>query len=233
MGIGPSDLTRGTVANVSTVPIVTDNLYSQGTISTAAVGISFKPITVESTPNGELSFGGPDATKYTGTLNYVPITASSPAKYYWGINQSIAYGSTIIMSERAGIVDTDTTFIYLPTDAYNAYKNAVGATLDNSTGLLCIPSSKYSSLTDLKYIIGTVTYSLTPNGQIWPRSLNSYIGGSDSYVYLVVNDIGTTSGSGLDFINGYTFLERFYAVYDTTNHRFGTATTKYTTATTN
>lgn len=41
------------------------------------------------------------------------------------------------------------------------------------------------------------------------------------------------SGSGLDFINGYTFLERFYAVYDTTNKRVGFATTSNTKATTN
>jgi hypothetical protein len=62
---------------------------------------------------------------------------------------------------------------------------------------------------------------------------NSYIGGSSSYVYLVVNDLGSNSGEGLDFIDGYTFLERFYTVYDTTNKRFGIATTSYTTATTN
>ncbi|OAX40084.1 hypothetical protein K503DRAFT_688276, partial [Rhizopogon vinicolor AM-OR11-026] len=78
-----------------------------------------------------------------------------------------------------------------------------------------------------------VSYALTPNGQIWPRSLNTYIGGTSEYVYLVVNDLGTPSGEGLDFINGQTFLERFYAVFDTTNARVGFATTSYTDATTN
>jgi len=59
------------------------------------------------------------------------------------------------------------------------------------------------------------------------------IGGSSSNIYLIVNNIGTPSGSGLDFINGYTFLERFYSVFDTTNNRVGFATTQFTTATTN
>jgi hypothetical protein len=77
------------------------------------------------------------------------------------------------------------------------------------------------------------TYALTPNGQIWPRSLNTYIGGSSSYIYLIVNDLGTPSGEGLDFINGQMFLERFYYVFDTTNSRVGFATTPYTNATTN
>lgn len=37
----------------------------------------------------------------------------------------------------------------------------------------------------------------------------------------------------MDFINGYTFLERFYSVYDTTNKRVGLATTANTKAMTN
>jgi hypothetical protein len=49
---------------------------------------------------------------------------------------------------------------------------------------------------------------LTPNGQIWPRSLNTYIGGTSTSIYSIINSIGTPSGEGLDFINGQTFLER-------------------------
>ena len=77
------------------------------------------------------------------------------------------------------------------------------------------------------------TYEFTANAQIWPRALNSVIGGKDDAIYLIVADIGTPSGQGLDFINGYAFLERFYTVYDTTNSRFGIATTPFTKATTN
>lgn len=47
---------------------------------------------------------------------------------------------------------------------------------------------------------------MTPNGQAWPRALNTLIGGNNEDVYLVVNDLGTPSGEGLDFINGQTFL---------------------------
>ncbi|KAN0127276.1 aspartic peptidase [Lactarius tabidus] len=52
---------------------------------------------------------------------------------------------------------------------------------------------------------------LTVNAQIWPLSLNSLVGGTLGDIYLVVNDIGS-SGSGLDFINGYTSLERLYSL---------------------
>ena len=65
------------------------------------------------------------------------------------------------------------------------------------------------------------------------NQLNSAIGGSSSFVYLVINNLGTPSGSGLDFIDGMTFLERFYHVYDIAGNRAGFATTPFTFATTN
>lgn len=235
IGIGPLDLTEGTLTNepTTTIPTVTDNLYSEGIISEIVVGISFEPTTSQTDTNGELTFGGTDATKYTGAITYTPLTTTYPASYYWGINESITYGSTTILAETAGIVDTGTTLILLASNAYTKYQSATGATLDRTTGLLRITSTQYSALQNLNFNVGSTTYALTPNGQIWPRSLNTYIGGSTSYIYLVVNNLGSPSGQGLDFINGYTFLERFYSVFDTTNSRVGFATTAYTTATTN
>ena len=48
-----------------------DNLKSLGLISTASVAVSFEPTTSEEVTNGELTFGGVDTTKYTGSINYV------------------------------------------------------------------------------------------------------------------------------------------------------------------
>ena len=78
-----------------------------------------------------------------------------------------------------------------------------------------------------------VTFTLTPNAQIVPRNLNTVINGTADNIYLIVSDIGRKSGSGLDFLLGQTFLERFYSVYDTANSRIGLATTCFTNATTN
>ncbi|KDR80341.1 hypothetical protein GALMADRAFT_1191935 [Galerina marginata CBS 339.88] len=234
LGIGPVDLTQGTLSpSGSTIPTVTDNLFSQGTISSNSIGISFQPTQNGNEVNGELSWGGVDNSKFTGSITLIPITGTSPASAYWGIDQSITYGSTTILSNTAGIVDTGTTLILIATNAFNKYKSSTGATLDSTTGLLTIPSAKFSSLQSLFFHAGGSTFELTANAQIWPRSLNADIGGSSGKIYLVTGDLGSNSGEGLDFINGYSFLERFYSVFDTENQQVGLATTPFTKATTN
>ena len=61
----------------------------------------------------------------------MPITSTSPASEYWGINQDVTYGdNTQLLSGSAGIVDTGTTLLLLATDAFQAYQRATGATED-------------------------------------------------------------------------------------------------------
>ncbi|KAF7980596.1 hypothetical protein HWV62_37360 [Athelia sp. TMB] len=234
LGIGPVDLTSGTVSGQSSVPTVTDNLFSQGIIAADSIGISYQPSTSIGTTNGELDFGGVDTAKVTGDVSYVPITASAPASSYWGIDQSITYGSgTAVLDSTSGIVDTGTTLLLLATSAFQAYTKATGAALDSATGLLVITQDQFENLQPLYFNIGEVSYELNPNAQIWPRELNSTLGGEESKIYLVVADLGSDVGQGLDFINGFVFLQRFYSVFDTGNKQVGLATTPFTDAETN
>ncbi|EIW77123.1 acid protease [Coniophora puteana RWD-64-598 SS2] len=216
LGIGPFALTQGTLNKLDIVVTVTENLQSQGTISTDAVGIYFAPAASDDS-SGELSFGGPDSSKTTSDVAYVPLTLTSPASHYWGIDRFVSYGSQTILGSTTGIVDTGTTLY-------------TGAQTDSATGLLKITNDQYNKLQDLNFNIGGTNYPLTANAQIFPRSLNSQIGGDADSIYLIVADLGTESGQGLDFINGYSFLER-YSVYDTTNKQFGIAKTTNTDAT--
>ena len=104
-------------------------------------------------------------------------------------------------------------------------------------------------------VAGNVTFEFTANAQIWPRSQNSVLGGEEGKIYLIVADMGSQSGQGLDFISayrpsvsivrqsltmallsiadGFGWLQRFYSVYDTGNAQVGIATTPFTDATTN
>ncbi|CAL1710305.1 unnamed protein product [Somion occarium] len=233
LGIGPEVLTYSTLFpnQTSFIPTVTDNAFAQGLINEHSVGIFFAPTaSIDGVTNGEVSFGGADDTKFTGDLNYMPITTTYPSSRYVGLNQTITYGASKlpILSNNAGITDTGTTLLLIATDAFQAYQAATGSEPDPDIALLRLTPAQFANLESLFFTIGTETYELTPNAQIWPRALNSAIGGSDDFVYLMINDIGTPSGYGFDFIDGMTFLERFYTVYDAAQNRFGIANTEFT-----
>ncbi|KAL0951625.1 hypothetical protein HGRIS_008306 [Hohenbuehelia grisea] len=240
LGVGPTILTQESLSPLSStqIPTVVDSLTSQGIIPSSILGVSFAPSTSPNQVNGQLTFGGTDSSKYTGSINYIPITSRSPSSAYWGINQSIVYGnstanSTNILSSTAGIVDTGTTLILLATDAFKRYATATGGVPDSATGLLRLTPAQYTNLSSLFFNINGINYELTPNAQIWPRSLNVNIGGSKNFVYSIVADLGSNSGTGFDFINGFSFLERYYSVYDTKNKRVGLASTANTRSTSN
>ena len=63
--------------------------------------------------------------------------------------------------------------------------------------------------------------------------LNTAIGGQASAIYLIISDVGTNSGEGLDFVHGVVFLERFYLAYDSGNAEVGLANTPFTFASSN
>ena len=144
-------------------------------------------------------------------------------------------------------IHTGTALLLLPTDSFNLYAEVIGAQIDQTTGLLSISPSKYASLESLFFHIVNATFEFTRNAQTWPRALNTAIGGSESQIYLVVGDvsvhysilaellinawtmqIGSQRGSGLNFICGMVFLERFYSVFDTSEKRIGFAVTAHT-----
>ena len=194
------------------VPTAIDDLSSQNKISSEIIGISFNPTTSLSSSNGELTFGGVDQSKYTGSITYTPITKTSPSKHYWGIDQSVTYGSSNsgIISMTAGIVDTGTTLVLFASDAYNRYKSIAGATVDNRTGLLKISSSQYSKLQSLYFNIGGTRFEFTSNAQIWPRQLNGHIGGSQVLTQRRVDESNQVSYSRFSrvtshFIHVYLF----------------------------
>jgi hypothetical protein len=114
--VGPTGLTVGTLTpdRSEAVPTVVDNLFSQGTIGEAVLGVSFNPLS-SGEPDGVLSYGGTDDSKYTGEITYVPITTTSPASHYWGIDITATYGDATIMPLTAGIVDTGTALILVAT----------------------------------------------------------------------------------------------------------------------
>ncbi|KAG2355864.1 aspartic peptidase domain-containing protein [Suillus spraguei] len=232
LGLGPEDLTLNTLTDRPgvTYPTFTNCLVSAGAIDHNIVGIFFRPTPNLDTNVGELSFGGVDYTKFIGSIVYTPVTEITPSANYWGIDQSITYGDTEILDNAAGFIDSGTTFIKIAPYAYHRYQAATGATFDQPTGLLRITLDRYNVLQVLQFRMSHKTLSLVANAQIWPRSINNKLtGGETDGIYLIIANLGTAARPGLDFVVGYTFMQRFYIVL---NDHFGVgfAETPFTTA---
>ncbi|KAF8317928.1 acid protease [Clavulina sp. PMI_390] len=220
VGFGPVILTEGTVSGTTEVPTLMDNLKSNGAISTEVLGVYFTPVTgsnVEES-NGELTIGGVDTAKYTGTLTYFSKSTTSPYSYYWGIDTtSMSYGSTSLSSAASAIVDTGTTLIYIPTSAYNKFLTASGGTTDSTQG---IPRFSTAPTGNFTITIGGVAYVMTPSMYLIPTAQLSVWGLSTKYSWSWIANGGSTAAD-VNFIIGMKFLEHFYSVYDTTNSRIG------------
>ena len=97
---------------------------------------------------------------------------------FWGIDQTIHYGSETLLTS-SGIVDTGislfsfvmstlkdwekiqtgATLLLIATDAFNKYRNAVGAVFDDNTGLLRINSTQFDRLESLFFQISGVSHT--------------------------------------------------------------------------
>jgi hypothetical protein len=127
LGLGPDDLTNGTVSGLGLIPTFTQNLKSQGVISKNVLGVYFHPelgnvghlsfslfqshqLTYEKDTadvNGLLTFGGVDTDKCPGTITYTPRTQVLPFAMWWGVDvQATSYGSTVLSGEYSTLVDT-------------------------------------------------------------------------------------------------------------------------------
>lgn len=191
LGLGPAELTENTVTGTDEVRTVSDNLLSQGKISTEVLGVSFAPTTTAPNTNGVLTFGGVDTSKYTGEITYVPVTTEEPASHYWGIDQSLTYGDqkAAVLNKTSGIVDTGSTLLLISQDAFERYCNLTNATEDSYTGLLKISDADYEKLESLYFGIGNTTFELTKNAQRLPQAFNELIGGNQNEIYLTIGSV--------------------------------------------
>ncbi|KAJ7258382.1 aspartic peptidase domain-containing protein [Mycena haematopus] len=223
IGFGPVDLTEDTVSGSTTVPTVINNLATQGTISTQVLGVSFAPESGSDTDdtNGELTLGGTDSTKFSGSITFVTRTTASPFNEFWGVVvSSITFNGASVGASASAIVDTGTTLIFIPTAAYNAFLKASGGKTDSSTGLASwttLPTANFA------FVIGGVSFSLTPSQFTIPQAQLADFGLPTGKFFGWIADGGSVAAD-INFIIGQKFLENFYSVFDTTNNRVGFAT---------
>jgi len=218
--VGPVGLTRNTVSNMALVPTVLDNLYKSKNIWYEALGVYFKPLTGNATKqtNGEITLGGADPSKHTGHITYVPITKVATYSTYWGIDVSdVSYGTKSLLKSAAAIVDTGTTLMYIPQNAYYSFLKSTKGSNDPSG----LPVWGKAPTENFVFTIGRTKFTLTPKQYLVPRDQYAYFNLDTTRYFGWISTLGPVATGDVDFILGQKFLEHFYSIFDTTNHRVG------------
>ncbi|KAG6328912.1 hypothetical protein ID866_10178 [Astraeus odoratus] len=227
LGLGPTVLNTHISEDGNPIPpisTVVDNLYIQGTIGHAVLGIYFMPY--NDGDRGLLSFGNYDDTVLLSGMNYVPVTNTFPVSKYWGVDASVTYRGIYILNPTSGIVDTGSSLIKIESDAFLIYISETGATL-NSGDWYTLTEDKYNNLGILSFVIGDQHYDLSPNAQIFPRA------SLEADIYLIIDEQPRVYGSIQGFTLGCPFLERYYVVLNSSSSQIGFASTLYTYSMTN
>ncbi|KAJ7636405.1 putative cathepsin E [Roridomyces roridus] len=227
LGLGPVQLTNGTVQGVSEVPTFIQNLLSEGVIAQNILGISFAPLQgiAPESPNGVLTFGGVDANFFKGNITYTPRIPP-----FWGISAcSFKFGPNSLgpnsTASYSGFVDTGTTLILLPSPVFTAFLNLTKGSVDPSTGFIAFPANGKPTH-DVSFVVGGTTFTMTPEQYLLPETQYASWGitaqeAQASGGYALFGNAETAGAPG--FVLGIGFLEFFYSVYDTENDRVGLA----------
>ncbi|NXE92803.1 CATE protein, partial [Menura novaehollandiae] len=199
---------------VDGVTPVFDNMMAQNLVELPIFSV-YMSANPESSVGGELLFGGFDTSRFTGTLNWVPVTQQG----YWQIKlDNIQLGGTVTFCANGcqAIVDTGTSLIAGPNKEIKKLQNLIGAvSVDGEYAVDCSNLNTMPDLTftinGLPYTLSAQAYTLTQNGDGGAFCMSGFQG----------NNIPPPTGPL--WILGDVFIRQFYSVFDRGNNLVGLA----------
>ncbi|GAA5952808.1 hypothetical protein JCM3765_002971 [Sporobolomyces pararoseus] len=209
----PSDGIMGmafsTIAS-SGAPTPFENMISNSLVSNPYFGIYYQRARDLSSQSrgtvggGELCVGCYDSGKFTGSLNYVPVSSRG----YWSVkSDGIAIdGSVISGTSMTSAIDSGTSLIYVPTAVAQAlYSSIGGKQVGNDWHVPCV-----AHFSTFAFSFGGIQYKI-PLSDLFL----GYASASDKsscILAVMPQDVYDPSGS-LTAIVGATFLKAVYTVY--------------------
>ncbi|NXO21983.1 CATE protein, partial [Cisticola juncidis] len=199
---------------VDGVTPVFDNMMAQDLVELPLFSVYMSP-DPQSPQGGELLFGGFDTSRFTGTLNWVPVTQQG----YWQIQlDNIQLGGTVTFCSEGcqAIVDTGTSLIAGPTREIKKLQNLIGAV--SVDGVYAVECSNLDVMPELTFTINGLPYTLSAQAYTLVES-------SDGITFCTSgfqgNDVPPPTGPL--WILGDVFIRQFYSVFDRGNNRVGLA----------
>jgi len=188
---------------------VFDNMMSEGLVSQDLFSVY---LSSDDQSGSFVMFGGVDPSYYSGSLNWVPLSA----ELYWQITlDSITInGQSIACSGGCqAIVDTGTSLLAGPPNGIANIQSYIGGSQDSS-GQYIVNCNAINSLPDIVFTI---------NGIEFPLPASAYIRQTQSYCYSGFQGIDIPTQSGELWILGDVFIRQYYCVFDRANNQVGLA----------
>ncbi|KAI2467587.1 acid protease [Annulohypoxylon bovei var. microspora] len=221
-------------------------MQKQGLIATNAYSLWLNDLDAST---GSILFGGIDTEKYKGDLTRIDIQKDSSANAFTSFIVSL---TSVLATSSSGtdtlasttfpipvVLDSGTTFSYVPTDLAEEIWNEVGAEYYDEVGLALLPCSMENSAGHFSFGFGgtdgpminitmdELVLPLTTGGAVqFPSGPNK---GQDACQFGVQN----FSSDSTTFLLGDTFMRSAYVVYDLVNNQIGLAPTDFNATKTN
>lgn len=154
----------------------------------------------------------PSGISTSGSLAYVPVTQL----IWWTVAMDgISYNGKVVASTNVGsaVIDSGTSFLYVPTSAAQAFATAIGATLQDG-GYMTIPVGSISGSTSIGLSFGGTVYNINPEDlvvQYADKSKTTYI------LAIMAQDMPDQNGNPSATI-GDTFLKNVISVFSYSNN---------------
>ncbi|EGS22932.1 uncharacterized protein CTHT_0014100 [Thermochaetoides thermophila DSM 1495] len=228
-------------------PNIMDEMVNQGLIRCKAYSLYLND---RRTDSGNILFGGVDLDKFIGQLQIVPLYKTNGSNYtsfeiaFDGVSLIYTNGTTIDVSTSIlghaapAVLDSGTTFSYLPDPMTRPIYSALGAIYDpdlRSTIIDCKYLTSEPNL-HLTFHFGNTTAgtAATISVPVWEMVLDilpasyTHPGFTRPCLFGIqstaaIESVGTVKDSSNFTLLGDTFLRSAYVVYDLTHHQIGLA----------
>jgi len=168
----------------------------------------------DSAQDGELTLGGVDTNKYTGSISYIPLTSKT---YYLVSLGGATINGNKYSTASSAIVDSGTSFLVGPTSDVANIARLAGGSYSSRYGVYVV--SCLATVPPVSFTLGSgstaTTYSVPSSSWVIQQ-------GGLCYLAIQGSNMRSPTG-GYMWILGDAFMRQWYTIFDIGNSRLGFA----------
>jgi hypothetical protein len=183
--------------------------------------------------SGSLLFGGVDHARYTGDLVTMPILRQkgSPYSSFFVTMTGLKLGETDVAEDDnmalAVVLDSGTSFTYLPNDMAASIYDAVGAVYSETEGIALVPCSLANENTNLTFYFNSPARIDVAMSELVLDSTGEVGSVSSGEEQACLFGIAPSLGKDTPSLLGDTFLRSAYVVFDMENNEISIAQSNF------